>query len=350
MNALCMPLLFWSGYKILRLTCPKVEVVWYYSLLFISYIPMFLYVAYVYGEISSTCFAMVFMWQIIRYCKTGKKSCYLWGTIAIVFACMMRMNSIIILVAAGIVLLFHAFRAFKPQALVWLLVMFVAVFAVKDGIQAHYEKISGYEISDGIPPVSWVLMGLNDGPRGPGWYDGTNHDEFILHDYDTESTALDDKNKVMIRLGELWADKAYSIDFFRRKILTQWNAPACHSYFETKAFTCVPEELPEIVHRIYYEDESAINDFMDRYQFVLYFYVAIAVFFAFFSKKEEHGLENRILMIAIVGGFLFHILWEVMGRYALPYVVFMIPVAAAGMGRMGEFLNVAVQKIFGRLK
>lgn len=345
MNALCMPLLFYSGYKILRLICPKAEVVLYYILLFVSNIPMFLYVAYVYGEISSITFAMVFMWQIIRYCKTGRKSCYLWGTVAIVYACMMRMNSIIILVAAGIVLAVYAFRAMKPQALIWFLVMLLAVFAVKDGIQTHYEKISGYEVSNGIPPISWVLMGLNDGPCGPGWYDETNYIEFKLHDYDTEKTALDDKRKVILRLKELWADKAYGIDFFRRKILTQWNAPACHSYFETKVFTCEPEELPETVHRVYYEDAAAINEFMNRYQFVLYFYVTIAVLLSFISKREEHLLENRILVIAIIGGFLFHILWEVMGRYALPYVVFMIPVAATGMGQMREILNTAIKNV-----
>lgn len=130
--------------------------------------------------------------------------------------------------------------------------------------------------------------------------------------------------------------------------MTQWNAPACHSYFETKVFTCEPEDLLEIVHRIYYEDEAVINEFMNRYQLVLYFYVAIAVLLSLISKREEHLLENRILTIAIIGGFLFHILWEVMGRYALPYVVFMIPVAAMGMGKMREALNTAVINV--RLK
>lgn len=344
MNALCMPLLFFSGYKILRLICSKAEVVIYYILLFVSYIPMFLYVAYVYGDISSTTFAMVFMWQVIRYCKTGEKSCYLWGTVAIVFACMMRLNSIIILVAAGIILVVYAFRAMKPQAIFWFLVMLLAVFTVKDCIKTHYEKISGYEVSDGIPPISWVLMGLEDGPAGPGWYNGTNYFEFLLHNQDTEQTAFDDKNKVILRLKELWANKAYGLDFFRRKTLTQWNSPACHSYFETLFFNCEPEELPKIVHRIYYEDEAIISEFMNRYQFVLYFYVALAMLLSFISKREKHLLENRILMISVIGGFLFHILWEVMGRYALPYVIFLIPVAAMGMGQMQEVINTAIEK------
>lgn len=342
MNALCMPLLFYSGYKILRLICKRTEVVVYYILLFVSYVPLFLYVAYVYGEITSITFAMVFMWQTICYCKTGRKGCYLWGTLAIVLACMMRMNSVIVLVAAGIVLACYAFRSLKPQAIVWFVVMLFMIFAVNRSIQAYYEKISGNEIPKGIPYISWVLMGLQDGPYGPGWYDGTNYVEFQRHDYDAERTALDNREKVMLRLEELWNDKRYGIDFFRRKILTQWNAPACHSYFETKVFTCEPEELPEIVHRIYYEDAAVINNFLDRYQFVLYFYVTAEVILLFMGKRKERRLEDCILLISIIGGFLFHIIWEVMGRYALPYVVFMIPMAALGMGQMRELLNIAI--------
>ncbi|MDE6925107.1 MAG: hypothetical protein K2P59_07600 [Acetatifactor sp.] len=342
MNALCMPLLFYSGYKILRLICKKTEAVVYYILLFVSYVPLFLYVAYVYGEITSITFAMVFMWQIIRYCKTGRESCCVWAALAIVSACMMRMNSIIILAAAGIVLAFYAFRAMKPQAIAWFFVMLFMIFAVNRGIQAYYENISGNEIAEGIPYISWILMGLKDGPKGPGWYDETNYVEFQNHDYDAERTALDNREKVRLRLEELWEDKAYGIDFFRRKILTQWNAPACHSFFETREFTCEPEELPKIVHRIYYEDEAAINSFLDRYQFVLYFYVTAEVILLFAGKRKERLLEDRILLISIVGGFLFHILWEVMGRYALPYVVFMIPMAAIGMGQMRDLLNTAI--------
>ena len=104
LNALCMPLLFYSGYKFLQLVCEKSEVIIYYILFFLGCLPLFLYVPFVYGEIMSITFTMVLMWQILRYCRTGKKSCILWGTAAIVLACIVRKNSLIVLIAAGIVL------------------------------------------------------------------------------------------------------------------------------------------------------------------------------------------------------------------------------------------------------
>ncbi|MCM1113010.1 MAG: hypothetical protein NC399_07120 [Muribaculum sp.] len=339
MNALCMPLLFYSGYKLLWLACGRWEACFYYLLLFLGCMPLFLYVPYVYGEITSVTFTMVLMWQVARYCKGGGKASVLWGTLAAAAACVMRMNSLIVLVAAGIVLFVYALRAAKPQAVVWLLVTVVSVFVVDGCIRSYYERESGREVLDGIPYISYVLMGLQDGPRGPGWYDGRNYNELIEHDYDTEQTAFDNKEDVKARLLEFWNDKAYGVDFFRRKILSQWNSPTYHSLYETRQFDCEAKELPGIVHQIYYEGEDAVKDYMNRYQFLLYFLTAFYAASALAHRKRERFLEDRILLIAVIGGFLFSIVWEAMSRYVLPYVVYMIPLAAVGVWRMRELLT-----------
>lgn len=346
MNALCMPLLFYSGYQLLRLIYGKFEPILYYIVFFVSCLPLFLYVPYVYGEITSTTFTMVLMWQVVRYCKTGKKTSWLWGTLAVVFACMMRMNSLIVLIAVSIVLMVYAIRSAKPQAVVWLLIMCIAVFATKGGIRAHYEKVSGNEMLDGIPYISYILMGLEDKVNGPGWFNGTNYREWMLHDYDTEQTAIDNERDVKERLQELWENKPYAIDFFRRKILSQWNSPDYHSIYETRNFDCEEEELPEFVRWIYYDNEDGVRAFMNRYQFIIYLCTAIMTTVSFVCRKQERQLETHILLVAVAGGFLFSIVWEAMSRYVLPYVVYVIPLASVGMWKLQELLAVAVEKLF----
>jgi hypothetical protein len=348
MNALCMPLLFYAGYKILQLIYGKLEIVCYYICLFVCCLPLFLYVPYVYGEITSITFTMVVMWQVIRYCKTGKKTGLLWGTLAAVFACIMRMNSLIVLVAAGIVLVVYAIRARKPLAIVWLLVMLAAVQVTDGAIRKYYEHISGMEVLDGIPYISYVYMGLQDGARGPGWYNQSNYTELELNDFDTEKTAQEDMAAVQDRLRELWSDKSYGIDFFKRKILSQWNSPACHVLFETHKFDCEQEELPAVVRRIYYDDNEFVRAFMNRYQFILYFGTAIMTTVSFLRKQKKIALENRLLLIAIVGGFLFSIIWEAMSRYVLPYVVYMIPLAAVGMWYLQELLEKTIAFLYNK--
>lgn len=334
LNALCMPLLFYSGYKILQLVCEEVEIVIYYVFFFLTFLPFLFYVPFVYGEIISITFTMVLMWQVIRYCKTGKKSCFLWGTAAIVLACIVRKNSLIILVAVGIVLMIHSIKKANLWGVLWIVVMALAVSGSDQMIHAHYEKISGIEVAGGVPYISWIRMGLQDNSTGPGWFDNSSVEAFAEHGYNTEQTALAERERIKEILKDMWKDKAYSIDFFRRKILSQWNSPEYSYIYETRQFDCDPGELPTLVKRIYYDNEQANLAYLNRYQFVLYFCVAVSAIVLFADRKKRHCLAEHLLYISIIGGFLFSAMWEARGRYVLPYVVYMIPLAAMGMYRM----------------
>lgn len=332
-NALCMPLLFYSGYQILRLIYKNLETAFYYTLFFLGCAPLFLYVPLVYGELISITFTMVLMWQTLRYCRTGRKSCFFWGTIAIVLACLVRKNSLIILIAAGIILAFHSIKKADLRAIIWLFVMISAVSGTDAGIRALYEARSGLKVSGGVPYLSWVRMGLQDSWTGPGWFDNSSIEAYAEHNYNTEQTALAEKERIKEILDDMWKNKARSIDFFRRKILSQWNMPGNYYVYETRTFDCEPAELPDFVRRVYYDDEAAVQAYMNRYQSVLYFYTAVSAV-ALSVDRKKRGLAEHILYVAIIGGFLFSIMWESSSRYVLPYVVYMLPLAAAGVCRL----------------
>lgn len=354
LNALCMPLLFYSGYKILQYICEDLETVFYYILFFLGCFPLFLYVPFVYGEIISITFTMVLMWQVIRYCKTDRKppfrkfrhsarsavnGTFLWGTFAIVLACMVRKNSLIVLVAAGIVLLFHSARKADPRGVIWILVMALAVSGSDKLVCTYYEKMSGTEVSGGIPYISWIRMGLQDTWAGPGWFDNSSVDHFAENGFDTDRTALAEKRLLRETLEDMWEDKSGSVDFFRRKILSQWNSPGYNYGQTTKNFDCGPEEFPAFVRYVYFEGEKTVQAYMDRYQSVFYFYVAASAVALFADRKKKYCLADLLLYIAMVGGFLFSIMWEACSRYVLPYIVYMIPMAALGMHRLVKFLD-----------
>ena len=334
-----MPLLFYSGYKLLQLICKNLEAVIYYILFFLGCVPLFLYVPYVYGEIISITFTMVLMWQTVRYCKTSKKTCFLWGTIAIVLACIVRKNSLIVLVAVGIILLIHSIKEANPRGVIWILVMALAVSGSDKLIHAYYEKISGLEVSGGVPHISWIRMGLQDSWAGPGWFDNSSIEVYTEHNYDTKQTILAEKELLAGILKDMWANKAYGIDFFRRKILSQWNSPAYSSLYETENFDYSKGPLPTFVEHVYYDDRTSIETYMNRYQVVLYFYLAVSAIVLFIDRKKKHCLAELSLYVAIIGGFLFSAMWEACSRYVMPYMVYMIPLAAIGLCRLTKITD-----------
>ena len=72
---------------------------------------------------------------------------------------------------------------------------------------------------------------------------------------------------------------------------------------------------------------------MDKYGFFVYTLTAVGVILAFINrKKNNYGILHYILLTAIIGGALFYLVWEAAGRYVLPYFIFALPYAAAGLG------------------
>lgn len=334
LNALCIPLLVYAGYKILELISENEVVLIFYCVMMSACLPLFLYVLHVYGEVSSTTFCMVLMWQTLRYCKGRSQWSVLWMILSAVFANMTRMNSMIVVIAVAIVLGIHGITNRRLQVIVVIAGLFLSVFAVNEGIKKYYEMQTGIEVRKGIPHASYIMMGLQDTPAGPGWFNGTNYAELQKYNYEYEPTQKAAMVYIGERITELWEDKAAAADFVKRKLLTQWNAPDYNVLFTTGSFTCAAEELPAMVHAVYFGNcKAGVEKFMDRYQFVLYVGLVICLMGLLFRKTP---IENQLLLISMIGGFLFSIMWEAMSRYILPYMVFSIPLASMGLYQLQE--------------
>ena len=104
MNVLLFPLLIFAGYRIVKLIYEEPGPGVLYLLLVPGYLPLFLYLPYVYGDFASVVCGMVVIWQTVAYCKKGNYSAVVWGTLAAVFGCLVRKNTWIVVIAAILVL------------------------------------------------------------------------------------------------------------------------------------------------------------------------------------------------------------------------------------------------------
>lgn len=60
--------------------------------------------------------------------------------------------------------------------------------------------------------------------------------------------------------------------------------------------------------------------------------------FVILRLRQKKRLEETLLLLILLGGYLFHIFWEVKGRYGLFYFVLALPVAAAGIQDLTEYI------------
>ena len=67
---------------------------------------------------------------------------------------------------------------------------------------------------------------------------------------------------------------------------------------------------------------------MNQFQQLIFFGMLLSLF----ELWRRRDTESSLLPLIILGGLLYHLLFEAKSQYALPYFVLMIPMAAFGFG------------------
>lgn len=55
---------------------------------------------------------------------------------------------------------------------------------------------------------------------------------------------------------------------------------------------------------------------------------------AIFKYHNDLSNEVLLLIIVLIGGFLFHTIWEAKSRYIISYILVLIPVASISIGKL----------------
>ena len=183
-------------------------------------------------------------------------------------------------------------------------------------------------------------MGLGDSVFAPGWYD--SQDTIALfdgpEDADYASDTAKERIKERIEFFEENPDKAYT--FFKDKTYSQWNEPTFSSIWNNKVRG---QYAPKVGYAklVCGEGEEFTKNVMDINVQFLYFGFMLSSAFMIFDKFKKKGIKDEFILIptVIIGGFLYHLLFEAKSQYVLPYVVIMIPYCVWGMYRLTVYIR-----------
>lgn len=341
-NIVCILLILYYGRKLVRNISSNQTVELYYLLLMPTFIPLYLYSIYIYGDIFQITAGVLGCALIREWCKNGKKRDAIGAILFVSLAFVAKKNTLVLLIALAIVLIIHALRNRRWQSALIAMAIFVLPLLCIRLIETSYEKRSGIEVEEGIPTIMWIAMGLQDTDYGPGFYNNYVIEAYMV-DANKDSTLCKEIGKEYIteRVMEFSKDWRYTSDFFGNKLMSQWNDHTFSSFVLTANFN---KEPTGPVKSMYYGNTyNGMLLFMNRYLFVLYLGMLAGTIYLI---KHKTNLYKCLPFIVIIGGFLYSILWEAKGRYVLPYVVLIIPYSALGL----YALQCLFQKILASLK
>lgn len=314
----------------------KLPIIVYVAL--ILWVPLMFYVTYLYGILPGMALSLGAVYCAAKYLETRKYRYILPAALCMGLAAVIKMNCLIYLVAVVCFLLYDVVDALLTSAknlrkrwigsLVLAMLMALSVIGCDRAYKGYVERLSGYELGEGEVMVSWIVMGLQETPLGPGGYSGYIGDVFVRYEYDTEKIKEASIKDIKSLLHGMLDDPMnVGIPFFARKNAFQWNDPTFIALDRTKGRKSAVD-MPEYASGVIDGKGSVtLSVLLNLAQTLL---LLGALLYLLLNWKSENIYE---LMGAVIflGGYLFHFFWESSASYTIPYFVILIPYAVKGL-------------------
>lgn len=304
----------------------------------ILWVPLAFYITYLYGILPGMALSLGAVYSAARYIDTGKYRYILPACVCMGLATVIKMNCLIYLIAIACFLFYDALDAALLTrkgsgkrwmvSLMMIVLMGLSVAGCNKMSERYVRHLSGYEAGDGEAMISWVVMGLQETPLGPGGYSGYIAEIFVRHGYDTEKikeASIADIKKIITRMSENLMEDG--IPFFARKNAFQWNDPTFISLDRTRRRNSAVDVPDFAVSLIEGRGSVALSVILNYMQTLLLGGVLLYLLFS----RHSRNLYELMGAVVFLGGYLFHFIWESSASYTIPYFVIIIPYAVKGL-------------------
>ncbi|MBO7681986.1 MAG: hypothetical protein J6T17_04435, partial [Clostridia bacterium] len=131
-----------------------------------------------------------------------------------------------------------------------------------------------------------------------------------------------------------------------RKNASQWADPLFQSLWTSQVRQTRNERPGWLTRLLSPKGSTTLGQVLDVLQFWAY---AGALLYLIFGRKDKKFFESLLLQITVLGGFVFHCVWEAKGQYTLSYFVLLLPLAVFGFEAFFRWLETKLtEKDFGK--
>ena len=321
-------------------------------LMFIN-LPLLFYSTFIYGELPSIACFFVGLLSLVKIVKKNAKHNYanrIYIPLSIISfaACVsIRKNTLILMIAVFIVLFFVALSQ-KRYSLLLLNAIYIAVcLGSLPAIQLFYELRAGNHLNTGVPPLTYIAMGMQYAERGNGWYNGYN---FLTYENAGLDSALAGKiasDYIAQRMQYFSKNITEFIKFYFDKFQVQWCDGTYASLQATLATYSGRNSFFEGLYAYTGWSHVVFIFLCNVLQNLIYLGNCVFSIVSFKRKNTQFDFMHYLCLIGVFGIFLFHTFWEANSRYVFHSCLLLLPTAAYGIGyiitRLGNKLN-AVKK------
>ena len=300
------------------------------ALLYLAVVPMLLFNMFVYGVLPMLLLCVLAMRCFARCARTGERRFGVLYALLIGAAAALKPNAMIVMLALLICAAVHALQRKDGFLLLCAALSAVLCFALPAGVIRLYELRAGVTLAPDTGMLLRLAMGMQDSMIAAGWYNGVIEEYWPLS-VTPEMEKAAALEMLAARLREFAADPAGAWAFFKEKCLTQWAEPS-YDILWYGAVCGKSGRFNGLAHAIF-RDGSPVRALLAGYMniFQQAAYVLALIGTCGMIKEKRIEAVQLMLPVTVLGGFLYHMLFEAKSQYIYPYMLLLLPLAAAGM-------------------
>ncbi|MBY5034823.1 hypothetical protein K6V78_07120 [Streptococcus gallolyticus] len=328
-------LLYW----LVRRQFPKTKVAQATIVLSFLFLPQIFYILFVYGLTYSLFFVLLALLGLQAYLQHRSLLASVLTLSSLSMAYLIRSNNLLLLLSICLLLFLDFLQNHYHRSLLLTILVIVVPMGTNWGLITYYKDLTGAKLQ-GEPKIAWIAMGLDDNPvynRIPGWYDAYVENVYTENEGNAEQITQASQKKLGERLQYMKNNPAYTIKFFKNKLVSTWT----DGLFQSVWSGPLPRSKVEgqkvegsIMTSVY--EGGRLLDILYVYSASLLpilYGLSLLGTIELFGKYQGRNVFLAIL-IYLSAGFLFHLIWETKSQYVYPYVYLLIPIAGVGFDKL----------------
>ena len=301
--------------------------------LYVLFMPMALQCIFVYSTLPMLLLTSLSVLCFALYLKKRKVYLGIGYALCIAAAYMLKMNAAVPMLALLICAVLDVMSSRD-----WKLLGFAAASVCLAVVAARlviiqYELRAGVTLTEDVSMLARLVMGLQEGGAEAGWYNRYIEQFFPFEMIAQQEYAIASAD-LAARLNEMKADPAMTGAFFRDKLLSQWREPSYGAMWYGD-LCAHGGPLGEMTKKVFLDGgkiRAVLEGYMAIFQKAVYLLVAAGCL-TMIRQRKTMGAALA-LVVSVIGGCLYHMIFEAKAQYLYVYVMLMMPVAALGMSRI----------------
>ena len=348
------------------------------SLLSLLFLPQLYFILFGYNQTISITLMLLSSVMLGRFLRQHGIPSMLFMIITAYLAACVRGNASIFIIAECIIILLHYLRrkaaaerelqkryedpdhrysdepvpAPRRNRLCLMAVILLLTAMVLSGptMRLAGERVTGQEMPQQLPKHMWIAMGMQGGDLAPGWYNGYIYRTYRNNDYNMALTSEMAKQEISDRIQVFAGNPGLMLFFYSQKIISTWCEPTFESVWSGPLEDMNQHIDGKLLHALYTGGKpySVYCNYCALIDLLLYIGAAIGAFALLTGlirprtkNRNKKDRRSKVLSPAcldmllfpalfLIGGFLFHILWETKSQYAMVYIYMLIPLTSFG--------------------